>query len=107
MQASEYQEKTKLFAVYPELQSLEYLGLGLASEAGEVAGKIKKWLRGDVGTHKDLTEAIKAEVGDVMWYVSELCNDLGLSLEDVMQYNIDKLSDRKARDKLKGSGDTR
>ena len=48
MQASEYQEKTKLFAVYPELQSLEYLGLGLASEAGEVAGKIKKWLRGDV-----------------------------------------------------------
>ena len=42
-----------------------------------------------------------------MWYVSELCNDLGLSLEDVMQYNIDKLSDRKARNKLKGSGDTR
>ena len=121
MQASEYQQATKQFAIYNPHSAIEYLGLGIASEAGEVAGKVKKYVRGDYvvrdpigeglyNMHQDegrLKQDLAAEMGDVCWYVSQLCNELGLSMEDVMQENIDKLSDRKARDKLKGSGDTR
>lgn len=106
MQAKEYQESTKQFAIYPEDKAIEYLALGLSSEAGEVCGKVKKFIR-DKTDVDSLIESVNAELGDVMWYVSQMCNTLGLSLEDVMQYNIDKLLDRAERDRLGGSGDQR
>ena len=104
MQASEFQDATRLFAVYPEENEFSYLTLGLAAEAGEVADKAAKYFRGDKGL--DAKEFSK-ELGDCLWFISQLCNRFGWKLEDVMQENIEKLSDRQARDKLKGSGDTR
>jgi NTP pyrophosphatase (non-canonical NTP hydrolase) len=88
-------------AIYPRNRSLEYLALGLASEAGEVAGKIKKEIRdescGDVGI----------ELGDVLWYVAMLADELGYSLTQVAEKNIEKLRDRQEQGQLQGSGDER
>lgn len=102
--ADEYQAKASLTAVYPPEVAVEYLALGLCSEAGELAGKVKKHLRGD----GDLTrEAMTAELGDVLWYVALLSKELGLPLSRVMQLNLKKLQDRAQRDVIRGDGDHR
>lgn len=82
--------------------------LGLVGESGEVAEKFKKILRDKQGQLSDesKTELLK-ELGDVLWYVNAIAYLLDGSLEDVAKNNIDKLSSRKARGKLAGSGDNR
>lgn len=85
-----------------------YLALGLAGETGEVVEKIKKAVRDDYGRFTDSgIEAIKLELGDVLWYLTRLASELGLSLDVVAQANLDKLEARKARGKLHGEGDNR
>lgn len=108
MDFDEYQRLAHTTAIYPQELGLYYLGLGLANEAGEVAGKIKKIIRdsGGVPTENDIDAVVK-EVGDVGWYMAELCNYLGLSLGDVVRLNLDKLVDRKERGVIGGSGDKR
>ena len=85
-----------------------YPALGLAEESGEVAGKFAKAVRDCGGEISDerRTEIIK-ELGDVMWFVAELSTILDVSLEDVMQKNIDKLTSRRNRGVIHGSGDNR
>lgn len=118
MQINEYQKQAHTFADYSKpickglsfSNSAEYTypALGLAEEAGEVAGKFAKAVRDESGFISDeRKEAIKKELGDVCWFVAELSTLMGFSLEDVMQGNIDKLTDRKARGVIKGSGDNR
>lgn len=85
-----------------------YPTLGLASEAGEVAGKVKKIFRDRQGRITDADrEALAMELGDVLWYLSEICTRLGIRLEDVATGNIAKLADRSARGVLRGDGDHR
>lgn len=107
----EYAELTGETAIYPgqgELIGLLYAGLGFANEAGEVAGKLKKLLRDDNGVVTEENAAgILKEIGDTMWYGARLSKELNKSLGEVAQENLDKLSDRKERGVLKGSGDTR
>lgn len=105
----EYQEATKQTAKYPESMALVYLSLGIASEAGEVAGKMKKWIRdGDSKmTHEEWVQAMSSEIGDVLWYAARLADELDLDLGQIAQENMDKLLDRKARDVIGGSGDQR
>ena len=105
---STYQSASKGFAIYPQQSAIEYVTLGLASEAGEVAGKIKKVLRDRQGdfTAEDV-EAIGAELGDTLWYVAQLATELGLDIDQIATDNIQKLSDRQVRNVLKGSGDRR
>ncbi len=154
MTFDEYQIQAATFAIYPKDREREYLSLGLLSEVGELAGKVKKEIRDGV----DLTEAILDEAGDIAWYCAMLClhfkwkcgfvknafvnrvaTDFGLicemipaepwhhpwqmnrvmfcllevverrgyTIEAVMARNIAKLTDRKNRDKLGGSGDAR
>ena len=99
--ANEYQEKCKSTAIYPKRDAIAYLSLGLVSEAGEVAGKVKKHIR-------DGTESnVASEIGDVLWYCAMLANELGVNLGKIMENNLEKLNDRKQRGKLQGSGDTR
>jgi len=88
--------------------TLSYYSLELCSEAGEVAGKIKKIIRdkGGVLTSADVNELTK-ELGDVCWPLARLCSSLGLSLGDVMSANIDKLASRVERGTLRGDGDNR
>jgi NTP pyrophosphatase (non-canonical NTP hydrolase) len=108
LQANDYQKKTMETALYPQAGSgaaieLYYLALGLTSEAGEVAGKVKKLIR-DGGLD---TVGIMNEVGDVLWYAARLCDALGFELEDVLQVNYAKLTKRKDNGTIQGSGDTR
>lgn len=85
-----------------------YPTLGLANEAGEVAGKVKKIFRDRQGQITDADrEALALELGDVLWYLSEICTRLGIRLEDVAARNITKLADRASRGVLSGEGDLR
>lgn len=150
----EYVEWTASTAIYPKEQAVEYCNLGLLSELGEVAGKLKKRIRD--GEASVPVEAVLAELGDVCWYlarlqverglgslrsmgvpgaattqddhtwmVDALCSalneeyhyvlervehlaiELGYSLPEVLEMNVEKLSSRKARGVLGGSGDER
>jgi len=100
-----YQSKCNDTALFPEDVALEYLTLGLCSEAGEVAGKVKKAIRD--GTPPDFKEQIELELGDVFWYLAMLTDRLGLSLSDVAFSNLSKLMKRKLKNSLQGSGDNR
>lgn len=88
--------------------SYEYYGLGLASEAGEVAGKIKKLSRDDNGvlTTKRREELID-ELSDVQWYVARLCSKLGVTITELHTHNMLKLHARKQAKTIKGDGDVR
>ncbi|MCF4164716.1 nucleoside triphosphate pyrophosphohydrolase family protein [Zavarzinia compransoris] len=103
---ADYQAFARTTAVYPAERRLEYLGLGLASEAGEVAGVVKKWIR-DGTSEDELRARLAAEMGDVCWYLAELCSAAGLDLGDVFAANMRKLQDRMDRGVIKGGGDHR
>ena len=104
-----YQKNCSKTAVYPGIgKNFTYPAIGLMGEAGEVANKIKKLIRDDGGKiTKERQEELKAELGDVMWYVAQLSTELGLRLSDVVNYNLEKLAKRQKENKLHGSGDNR
>lgn len=77
--------------------------LGLVGEAGEFAEKVKKVIRD--GTFD--RELILKELGDVVFYAAALANYFGSDLQEVIDINVTKLEDRKARNVLQGSGDDR
>lgn len=106
MNFNEYQEMTKQTAKYPQDKALEYLTLGITSEAGEVADKVKKIIR-DGGSLEEKRKDIMGEVGDVLWYVAQIGLVIGFSLEEIAKKNIEKLLDRKERNVISGSGDNR
>lgn len=113
MDFNEYQEKTKRTATFRgESERMFYLGLGIADEAGEVAGKLKKFIRDeDIKTAGDLSpeqkEALMKEVGDVLWYAAQLALLCDYPLERVAEMNIEKTWSRFDRGKIGGSGDDR
>ena len=98
-----YQDFTDTTAIYPEDKALEYVALGLASEAGEFAGKIKKMIRDN--NHDQ--DAMIAELGDVLWYLARAAAELDVHLSDVAIDNVAKLKSRQERGTLKGDGDDR
>jgi NTP pyrophosphatase (non-canonical NTP hydrolase) len=83
-----------------------YVLFGLLSEAGEVAEKYLLYLEGSID-RKDVQREMKKELGDILWYVSELSTNLFAQMGDVAQANLNKLASRKARGKIHGSGDDR
>jgi NTP pyrophosphatase (non-canonical NTP hydrolase) len=101
---NEYNEFVKSMKVYPEKHAIVYPALGLAGEAGEISEKVKKWLRGD--KELDKVEVLK-EAGDCLWYLASIADDLGYTLQDMVEANVEKLSSRKERGVLKGDGDNR
>ena len=109
MDLNAYQLKSKKSAAYSSFGAgYVYPALGLASEAGEVAGKIKKAIRDNNGlVDKARKEDIKEELGDEMWYVAQLATDLGLTLDEIARANIEKLYSRLERGKIQGDGDNR
>jgi NTP pyrophosphatase (non-canonical NTP hydrolase) len=131
MNSEEYQKATHTTAIYPEHNALEYLTIGIGGEVGELQGKIAKLYRKDVvggyyyrrslndplaqrpvklsvDAIEDIqAEGIKAELGDVLWFVSEFCTLFGWTLSELMEENIQKLQGRKERGTIEGSGDSR
>ena len=108
MKFKEYENEINKFAIYPEAgkgtpMALAYCALGLGGEAGEYSEKVKKLIR-DGKLDKPL--AVK-ELGDVLWYLTRSANELGYSLVDVAEINLIKLTSRKERGVLQGSGDER
>jgi NTP pyrophosphatase (non-canonical NTP hydrolase) len=107
--ASLYQEKACETAIFPKHQAMEYLTLGLTGEAGEIANKVKKFIRD--GAPPDEYEAKKIEIGyeigDVLWYCAVLAEELDMNLGHIMEKNLEKLADRHKRGKIRGSGDNR
>lgn len=104
----DYMKFTRETAIYPQDRELEYLTLGLASEAGEVAGKLKKVIRDNNGTvHEVQQAAIVDEMSDVAWYLVRLCDHFNMSLDELLELNYRKLSARKANNTISGSGDKR
>lgn len=110
MKLNEYQKKALTTALYPKKYKVIYPALGLGNEAGEVMGKIKKWMRDDDGDgkmSKERKDALAEELGDVLWYLAILAQDLNLQLSDIAEINLAKLKSRKKRGKIKGDGDKR
>ena len=109
MRFDEYQKRSRETAIYYNKDNnYIYPTLGLVGEAGEIAEKIKKVLRDNEGVvdEKVKTEIAK-ELGDVLWYLSQLSTEMGLSLDDVAVSNIEKLASRKERGVIHGEGDNR
>ena len=113
MEFSDYQKEAYLTAKYPGRgDNFVYPTLGLVSEAGEVADKLKKLSR-DVNVHtpSELTDEQRLELlkeaGDVLWYVSCLVTELGADLGEIAEQNLSKVRSRLERGKLGGSGDNR
>jgi NTP pyrophosphatase (non-canonical NTP hydrolase) len=107
---SDYQKWTDETAIYPDagtktVQELMYCGLGLSSEAGEMANYIKKLYRD--GDTPELRQLVRDELGDILWYAARTAEALDVSLEDIMVKNHEKLNSRKNRGVLQGSGDNR
>ena len=109
MNFDEYQKLAKSTAIYPYRYETIYPALGLCGEAGEVAEKVKKSIRDGLEFYENnpLKESLTKEFGDVQWYISALASDLDISLNDVAEGNIEKLSSRKKRNMIGGSGDDR
>ena len=102
MNFNEYQNLALSTAIYPRRYETIYPALGLCGEAGEVAEKIKKHMRDG----RSLV-GVGLELGDVLWYISALADDLGVTLDEIAQANVDKLKSRMRRNKISGDGDNR
>lgn len=85
---------------------LNVYALGIAEEAGEVAGKIKKFFRGDYDFDQT-RELVKLELGDVAWYLARIAKHFNITFEEVLEANTAKLHSREERGTLRGSGDHR
>lgn len=109
MNFNDYQQKSRATAQYPAIgHPVIYPALGLVNEAGEVAGKIKKIFRDKQGNISEAErEALKAELGDVLWYIAQVATELDLPLDEIAEANLAKLLDRQARGKIQGDGDNR
>ena len=107
--AALYQEKACETAIFPKNKAMEYLTLGLTGEAGEIANKVKKFIRDGAAKDEYLAKRIEIgyEIGDVMWYCAVLAEELDMNLGHIMENNLQKLADRKKRGTLSGSGDNR
>lgn len=108
MTLNEYQKEAMKNKIYGYGDKIVYPALGLGNEAGEVQGKIKKVLRDNAGVFdKESRIKIADECGDVLWYLSALADDLGFTLEEIADANIVKLTSRRERGVISGSGDER
>lgn len=114
MNLNEYQKEARLFAVNDDLLHFTF---GLLEEAGEAAGVLKRVYRGDegyedydwsgYGLSEEAEKKLAAELGDILWHIAVIADNLGLGLNDIAEYNLTKLQSRAMRNVIKGSGDER
>lgn len=118
MRSKEYQSLAHSFASYGG--NSQYAYCGLAEECGELNGVVAKFIRKHLGrSHHELefvpeckeeVEACKkriaGELGDVLWFVSEIATLNGLRITEIMEANIKKLTNRKNAGVIASSGET-
>lgn len=104
MDLNDYQDRAIAFAVFPTAYSLVYPALALSEECGELNGKIAKAFRD--GTDFP-TDSIKKELGDILWQWNALVSYFGWTASEIAEQNLQKLTDRAARNTIRGSGDNR
>jgi NTP pyrophosphatase (non-canonical NTP hydrolase) len=105
-----YQNQAKEYATYPRIDGKGYIypALGLSGEAGEVCEKIKRIFRDDAGVFSTVRrDSLRLELGDVLWYISQLATEFGFELSDIALANLEKLQKRKLNGTLSGDGDLR
>jgi NTP pyrophosphatase (non-canonical NTP hydrolase) len=110
MKLDDYQKKSRVTALYGPIGGRRFLYpvLGLAGEAGELLNKIKKIFRDQRGqVSKETKEAIASELGDILWYLSQVSTEFGFKLSSLAERNLQKLQSRARRGKLGGAGDKR
>ena len=108
MTLDEYQYHALETAIYPKQYKVIYPALGITGEAGECSDKVKKVIRDNNGEFTDdRKREIAKEIGDVLWYCAALAHDIGYTLNEVGEMNVEKLNSRKERNKINGSGDNR
>ena len=109
MDFEEYQKKARTTAVYPDQgKNWQYPALGMSGEIGELLNKLKKIIRDGLAVeNKEFKEDVEKEMGDVLWYLSNLADEFNLSLDEIANKNLEKLFSRLDRGKLHGSGDER
>ncbi|MBI5023244.1 MAG: nucleoside triphosphate pyrophosphohydrolase family protein [Candidatus Magasanikbacteria bacterium] len=109
MNFNNYQKLSQRTALYKDKgHNFIYPTLGLAGETGEVAEKVKKILRDKNGLVDEATKnSLKKELGDVLWYLTQLATEFGLSLDDIADTNLKKLLSRLESGKISGDGDER
>jgi len=107
---SEYRKSASETAIYKSRgtdEGIKYCAMGLCGEAGEVAGKISKTMRGDRQMTQALKEDLFYEVGDCLWFLDQLAFELGFTLADIAKGNAIKLKNRSSQNKIMGDGDKR
>lgn len=108
MTLDEYQNHALETAIYPKQYKIIYPALGITGEAGECSDKVKKVIRDN---NREFTDdrkrEIAKEIGDVLWYCAALAHDIGYTLNEVGEMNVEKLNSRKERNKINGNGDNR
>ena len=116
MELNDYQDAAKTTARYPKERALHYLAPFIAGEAGELAGRYAKIVRTDYGDadprviieeDESLRTYFVKELGDILWGVALLADELGVELDEVARVNLEKLRSRDRRGVIKGSGDDR
>lgn len=113
MDFTTYQQESRKNAVYPDIgNNFIFPTLGLVGEAGEIAEKVKKLIRDKNTTTPDMVSVedkaeIAKELGDVLWYVSQVATEFGIELDAIAAINLEKIRSRRERDKVKGGGDNR
>ena len=75
-------------------QRLLTAAVGMSAEAGEFTEVVKKIIFQGKPVNEDNLFHLKRELGDIMWYVAQACIGLGVSLEEVIEMNVDKLKSR-------------
>ena len=114
-----YQEKAYTTAAYG--QSIEYPFCSLPEEAGEVMGKLNKYMRKhnvfmndailaaaqpSTEVEHKLREDLIKELGDLRWNIAACCTELGITEEELEQANLGKLQTRVQNGTLDSAGDT-
>ena len=98
-----YSQFVETTAIFPKEKAIEYLGMGIASEVGELLGHFKKYIRDGKWDQQN----IKKELGDILWYWASICNAINVDARTILDINMEKLRDRQRRDVIGGSGDDR
>lgn len=106
---NEYHTAAMGTAIYPgKGQNIVYPCLKLAGETGEVSEIVGKMIRDNQGVLSDeIKQKIKRELGDVLWYIAALADEIGCSMEDIAKENLTKLKLRAELNLLNGSGSDR